>query len=145
MATTFTDIRAAFESDLATYAAALPAIDVAYENDGYTPVLNTPWLRAALKMEMPVAGGPGDTQKNVQRGVFSIDIMQPVNAGATDAMTRADDLASRYKRGNNLTSASVTVIIEATWPGAARQETVNTIPWFVMPASILFFAHTDNV
>lgn len=145
MATTYTDVRAALETHLATYAALVPLIDVALENSGFTPVAGTPWLRPVLLPEKPQSAGPGSSAKNVQKGIFMIDVMQPTGGGTAAAQSRADALVSHFKRGTDLTAGSVTLTSEAAWPAQARVETLGTTDWFVMPVSVRFFAYTDSV
>ncbi len=141
MATTFKDIRAALEAQLAAYQAS----NVDYENSTYTPPnASTAWLRAVLVMDKSEAAGSGDTAKNVQRGTFLVDVMEPVDGGTTTSMTKIDGLVSQFKRGTDLTSGTVTLSTERAWPGQARDETVATFNWYVTPVSIGFVAYTDN-
>ena len=141
MATTFKDIRAALEAELAVY----QATNVDYENSTYTPPNgSTAWLRAVLVMDRADAAGSGDSAKNVQRGTFVVDVMEPIDGGTTGSMTKIDGIVSQFKRGTDLTSGTVTLSTERAWPGQARNETVATYNWYVTPVSIGFVAYTDN-
>jgi hypothetical protein len=89
-------IRTAFESRLATWAAAQsPALPIAYENRAFIPPANGRYLRAYL---LPARTGQDflDGSQRSYEGVFQVSIVQPLSAGTASAANIALALDTLY-------------------------------------------------
>jgi Bacteriophage related domain of unknown function len=90
-------IRTAFESRLATWAAAqTPALPIAYENRAFTPPANNRYLRAYLIPAPTVNEFLEGTHRSYE-GVFQVSIVQPLTAGTASAATIALALDTLYQ------------------------------------------------
>lgn len=89
-------IRTAFESRLATWAAAqTPPLPIAYENRAFTPPANNRYLRAYLIPARTASDYLEGTQRSYE-GIFQVSIVQPLTAGTASASTIALALDALY-------------------------------------------------
>jgi hypothetical protein len=102
-------IRAAYESRLATWAAARsPVLRVQYENVPFTPAQGETFLKAYLlpaKTQSPDVQGALTTWA----GVFQVSVYAPINNGSGAALGIADELAALFVTNARLTQAGLTV------------------------------------
>jgi hypothetical protein len=89
-------IRTAFESRLATWAAAQsPALPIAYENRAFIPPANNRYLRAYIIPAPTNANTLEQTDRDYE-GIFQVSIVQPLSAGTASANTIALALDGLY-------------------------------------------------
>lgn len=89
-------IRTAFESRLATWAAAqTPPLPIAYENRAFTPPANNRYLRAYLIPARTESNTLEGTDRDYE-GIFQVSIVQPLSAGTASASTIALALDGLY-------------------------------------------------
>lgn len=106
---TFSEIRAALESEIANVPGIPSAANRAWENVRFEPTPGTPWVRMTL---LPGSTRPaylGADPKNRIDGLFQVDIFHPVGSGPASADTLADAVRLRYKVSRTLTAGSVGV------------------------------------
>jgi hypothetical protein len=102
-------IRAAYESRLATWAAARsPALRVQYENVPFTPAQGETFLKAYL---LPAKTQSPDVQGalTVYMGVFQVSVYAPINNGSGAALGIADELSALFVTNVRLTQSGLTV------------------------------------
>lgn len=89
-------IRTAFESRLATWAAAQsPALPIAYENRAFIPPANNRYLRAYVIPAKTQANTLEQTDRDYE-GIFQVSIVQPLTAGTASSATIALALDALY-------------------------------------------------
>lgn len=125
-------IRTALESALD---AMTPALATAWENVEFTPTPGTEYQRASLLFAMP---DDSEIQgRAVERGIFQVDLLYPINNGTGDVAARAELLRQTFYPGRSLVSGATTVTIQKT-PDIAPAH-VDGDRYFV-PVSIRFSA-----
>ncbi len=103
-------IRSALENHLATMSG---SIATAYENARYEPVAGTPFQKVNLLPALVDNPSIGAALYR-ELGIFQVSLYYPVNAGATDCATMAENIRTRFARGTTITKDSVTVMIDST-------------------------------
>lgn len=103
-------VRTALEAKLNAIA---PALAIAWQNVGYTPVTGTPYQACFLLPAIPSNPTLGDGFYREQ-GIFQISLFYPLLTGAQDAETRAQLIRTAFKRGTAMTSGSVSVLVDTT-------------------------------
>lgn len=89
-------IRAAFETRLATWAAAqTPPLPIAYENRAFAAPANNRYLRAYLIPARTASDYLEGTHRSYE-GIFQVSIVQPLSAGTAAASTIALALDALY-------------------------------------------------
>jgi len=125
-------VRAALQSKLNGMA----ALDTAWENISYTPVVGTPYQAAYVMPAIPDNPTMGDDFYREQ-GIFQISLFYPLQEGTAIAEARAQLIRTTFKRGTSMTSGGVTVRIDKTPEiGAGR---VDGDRWHI-PVKIRWFA-----
>lgn len=125
-------IRAALETALA---AITPAIATAYENIPFTPpAADVPYQAAFVLFAEPENPEAGNAI-NLQRGIFQVSLLYPLQVGDSTARARAELLRTTFYRGRAFTNGGVTAIVEKT--PEAGQGTVDGDRWFI-PVKIRF-------
>jgi Bacteriophage related domain of unknown function len=110
-------IRAALETALA---AVNPAISIAYENTAFVPAIGVPYCKLFLLMAPPDNPTMGDGY-HLERGIFQITLMYPLQSGSLDAATQAEVLKATFKRGSSLSNGGVTVkVLSSPATGSAQ-------------------------
>lgn len=131
--------RAAYEGRLATWAAARsPALSVAYENQPFTPVTGTTYLRATC---LPAATDSQDLEgaHRVYLGVFQVSVYAPLNTGPGAAAGIADELAALFVNNARLT---VSGLIVQQFSPAAVAPAIPLEDRYVIPVSFRYRADT---
>lgn len=90
-----------------------PALPVAWENQLYTPITNTSFVRAVLMPAEPENPTLGDGYHRLN-GIFYLEFHYPKNAGSAAAAARAELTKTTFKRGNSFTNSGVKVVINKT-------------------------------
>jgi hypothetical protein len=131
-------IRAAFESRLATWAAAQsPAIPVAYENVNFTP----PAGRYVRCFILP-ANTQSETLDGIHRkrmGIFQVDLCMPNGSGAGAAIALAASLDAAFPLTAPMTQSTLKIfLLSPMSPAAAIQRPDH----FVVPVSCAYRADT---
>lgn len=130
-------VRAAFESRLATWAAARsPALPIAWENAKAAPAL--PYLRVAL-LPAPTVSQTLDGLHRAYRGVFQILIVAPLDVGPGAAEGIAAEIAALFPM--NLRIASGVLTVQTTSP-ASPAPALQHASDFTVPVSIAYRADT---
>ena len=135
--TTFNDIRAALESEVAN----VPGIPAqrAWENVRFEPTTGTPWVRMTL---LPGSTRPaylGADPENRHDGLFQVDIFWPENQGPASADTLADNVRSRYKVSNTLTAGTTNVRFNWSERLPARMDG----PWYVVSVRASWYTYAS--
>lgn len=105
-----TSVRAALEAKLN---AMTPALAIAWQNVGYTPVTGTPYQACFLLPAIPSNPTVGDGFYREQ-GIFQISLFYPLLTGAQAAEARAQLIRTAFKRGTVMISGAVEVMVDTT-------------------------------
>lgn len=130
-------VRAGLEKKLATWAAAQsPVLTVAWENMPFTPPAAS-YLRAFL-LPIPTTSGTLDRLHRRFAGIMQVDLVMPINGGATPAETLLASLLTAFTPAMPVTEAGVVIYI--TEPASAASALSEPQRYFV-PVSISYEAH----
>ena len=114
-----------------------PAIDIAWENQPYTVVVGTPFVRAALipdSVENPEI--TGHFHRLV--GLFYLEFNYPKNTGSVTAATRAELTKQTFKFRSSFVNSGVTTTISGT-PEIGRGSNVGD--WWILPMRMPWYAN----
>ena len=126
-------IRAALETALAAMS---PALDTAWENRAYTPVVGTPYQRVNLLLADP--DNPEMGRFTQERGFLQVQLVYPLGDGPGAATARAELIRDSFYRGLALTASGIVTTIEKTPEIApARIEEDR----YVLTVRVRFFAN----
>lgn len=103
------NIKKAFEKRLATLS---PAIATAYEGVSFTPT-TAPYQRVMLVPSQPLNPTMG-TEHYREAGSFQVFLNYPANKGSGEAIARASQIRTLFKRGTTLIEDSTEVKILTT-------------------------------
>lgn len=103
------NIKKAFEKRLATLS---PAIATAYEGVSFTPT-TAPYQRVMLVPSQPLNPTIG-TEHYREVGSFQVFLNYPANKGSGEAIARASQIRTLFKRGTTLIEDSTEVKILTT-------------------------------
>ena len=103
------NIKKAFEKRLATLS---PAIATAYEGISFTPT-TAPYQRVMLVPSQPLNPTMG-TEHYREVGSFQVFLNYPANKGSGEAIARASQIRTLFKRGTTLIEDSTEVKILTT-------------------------------
>ena len=103
------NIKKAFEKRLATLS---PAIATAYEGISFTPT-TAPYQRTMLVPSQPLNPTMG-TEHYREVGSFQVFLNYPANKGSGEAIARASQIRTLFKRGTTLIEDSTEVKILTT-------------------------------
>ena len=103
------NIKKAFEKRLATLS---PAIATAYEGISFTPT-TAPYQRVMLVTSQPLNPTMG-TEHYREVGSFQVFLNYPANKGSGEAIARASQIRTLFKRGTTLIEDSTEVKILTT-------------------------------
>lgn len=103
------NIKKAFEKRLATLS---PAIATAYEGVSFTPT-TAPYQRVMLVPSQPINPTMG-TEHYREVGSFQVFLNYPANKGSGEAIARASQIRTLFKRGTTLIEDSTEVKILTT-------------------------------
>lgn len=128
------DIRAALESDLATF---VTDVDLAFENVPYEPVPGTPYIQVQFlpTSRRPLVRGPNPQQR--YQGLFSLTVCTPTYQGSGTAWMLADSLLGHYDASTVVAGVAADVTIEYSETGTA----FTREPFYCLPVNIGWFAH----
>ncbi len=101
-------IRTLLETALATVS---PALDTAYENQKFTPTEGAAYQRVHVLMSEPDALEMSGTHHR-ERGILQVTLCYPLDAGAGDALARAELIRGTFYRGAEFSGSGVNVMIE---------------------------------
>ena len=90
-----------------------PALSTQYENVAFTPVAGTPYQKAFLLPAQPENPTMGDAYYR-EVGVFQVTLCYPINSNAVAVQTRAEAIATHYKRATSMTESGQTVLVLRT-------------------------------
>lgn len=102
-------IRSALETALSSMS---PSIATAWENAKFTPVTGTPYQQVFLDADQPINPEMGAGYQ--QSGIMNISLRYPLQAGISDAQSRAELIQLLFYRGASFVSGAVVVNIIKT-------------------------------
>lgn len=137
MTTHWKDIQAALDNWLDTGTA---SIDIAWENAGYTPSVGTEYLRPTLIPAKTRQATLGSGGRNEVSGTYVVGCFYPAGDGSADALTMADAICSRFRRGTVISANGLAVRIDRV----VRLKAVQEPRWFQVPVAIGWLAYVDN-
>lgn len=114
-----------------------PALATAWENDGYEPVVGTPYQRAYLLPAATENPTYGDNT-SFESGIFQITLCYPEREGAAAAYARAELIRAQFTRGLSLTESSAVVRIKRT-PSISPAR--NEPGLYLIDVSVPYFAY----
>jgi hypothetical protein len=102
-------IRTALQTQLA---AALPSVDLTFENAPYRPTTGRPYVAAYVLLAQPDNSeiGPGYTDQ----GIFQANLFYPKDKGPGDAIASAEAIRTAFPFAASFVSGGTVVIITAT-------------------------------
>lgn len=113
-----------------------PTVPIAFENQSYTPVVGTPWIRAVLMPATPDNPTMGDSFHRLQ-GLLYLEFNYPKNTGSQAATTRAEATKVVFKRGNSFTNSGIVARISNT-PEIGQGSVVGD--WYILPWRARWYA-----
>lgn len=128
-------VQQALDAQLKAYATA-ETIAVAWPNMVFQPG-EAEYLLPSLLPARPGAGSLGINGQDRLQGIYQVLVYSPSNAGPGPAMTRADEVATQFARGTNLSAGGDVVSCERAWPGPAFHSGGR----FVVPVSVAWFSY----
>ena len=132
----FVDISAALSGHLETMIGLPP---VAGENFDFDPVLGTLYLRETLLPADVVQATLGENGRDMNLGIYQIDIFAQAGEGKNEALVMADLIANHFKRGTDLAYNGRIVTIQNT----SRQVAANNAEgWFQIPLEVSYKSFT---
>lgn len=136
--TTFNNIRAALESEIANVTNIPSASNRAWENVSFSPNTGTTWVRMTL---IPGEQRPAHLGTNPQiryQGLFRIDIFVPEGDGAASADALADNIRDHFNVTDDFSSGGDTVRIRYSERGQGRSDP----PWYTVPVTVSWYIFT---
>ena len=108
-----------------------PALSTSWQNVPFTPIIGTPYQRAAI---IPVAPDNSAMGQHFyfEQVIFQVVLCYPENTGSNAAMARAEALRAWFKRGTSLVG-TYTVIVKDT---PAIAPAMSDAGWYMVPVSI---------
>lgn len=137
--TTYKDIRAAFEVQLAT-TEGTPS--VAYPNVGFKPTTGNPYLMIKVipTDRRPAYKGVGAKQRYL--GLAQIILHFPEGEGSAETQDCADLILSRFESNTDLTytnSNDETVVVHIS--RSQQMGSYEESPWFKTPINVYWYAY----
>lgn len=115
-------------------------ISVAWDNEDFAPTTGTPYCIPALLPARTVQADLGSSGRNRHTGIYQVTLVYPKGESRVGVHTKATALMAAFKRGTQLTSGGVTVVLEPPFMGPAFHEG----DWYRVPISVPYFAYIDN-
>jgi len=131
--TIFNDIESAFTNQLATLT---DAPDIAWPNINYKPKAGTAYLTCFMLPGAFNQASMGATGKDVQVGIFQINVFIPAGDGRSQL---PDAVADHFKRGTVLSYNGTDIRIRAASIGPAGVDGA----WYIVPVSINYQTYTE--
>lgn len=113
-----------------------PAIQTAWQNVPFTPVVGTPYQRASLLLAEPDNREFGAGFQ--EQGFLQVDLCYPQSVGANTAEARAELLRTTFKRGTSLANGILISHTPEVKPG------YNDGDRFVIPVRIRFHTYISG-
>lgn len=137
--TTYNDIRAALEAEIANVSGVPAAAQRCWENVRFEPTVGTAWVRMTL---LPGETRPATMGANPQiryNGLFQVDIFRPEGEGPGTAEALADAVRDRFNVETTLTSGSITV--RFNW--SEKRAAIPDSPWYQVPVLISWYTYAQ--
>ena len=134
--TVFIDISAALDKHLNDMSG-VPA--VAWENVDYVPTVGTLYLRPTNITAPATQATLGDAGTDRNEGIYQVDVFAPTDEGKNEAITMADTIADRFKRGTLIVYNGRNVRIVSA--SIRRSNSING--WNQLPVEIVYRAFTE--
>ena len=125
--------RAALETALASMT---PALQTAWENFPFSPVIGTPFQRCNILFAEP---GNQEYGANYQElGYMNVTLYYPHGTGSADIVARAELIRQTFRRGASFTNSGLTVVISRT---PEVTPSFNDGEFFVVSVRVRFYAN----
>jgi hypothetical protein len=108
----------------------------------FTAPTGAPYLRAAWMPAMTAAPCLGNADSQDYRGVFQVDLFQPLASGENVPSERLGAIISHFKRGTSMTQDSLTVKVHRP---PSRGPAIRSDGWMQYPVSIYVQAFKAQV
>lgn len=115
-------------------------LPIAYENDSYTPVIDTPWMQLFFDPEMPEVVTLSGTGEDEHRGGLLLNLYYPKGRGVEDINTKADEIRNYFQAGQRFTYDGQEVGITSC--GRSGGRTVDG--WWSLTVTIEYWARTTR-
>jgi len=132
----FLDISAALDGRLNTMVG-LPA--VAWENKEYKPTVGTLYVRPTLLTGGSIPETVGSAGRDLNIGVYQIDIFGEAEQGKNEVITMADTVADHFKHGTQMTYNGSTVEVKTV---SQKQAINNKDGWYQAIVEIAYYSFT---
>ena len=132
----FLDISAALDGQLNAMAG-LPA--VAWENKKFTPAVGTIYIRPTLLTGDSIPQTVGSVGRDLNIGVYQIDVFGEAGQGKNEVITMADTIADHFKHGTQMTYNSSTVEVKTV---SQKQAVNNADGWYQAIVEITYYSFT---
>lgn len=128
----YTIISGALETKLATWVN-IPT--VAYENESYTPIIGTRYLRAYNVPSIAQPNTLGDPGSSLIYGTFYLDLMNPAGEGRGTGDELADELIQVFKKGTVITLTGLNIHVITSGRETSQSET----DWYMIPIRVKYW------
>lgn len=137
MSTAFFDIGAALDTHMGTMTSVPP---IAWENKEFNPTGKTLYIRPTHLPGETVPETLGEANgRDLNVGIYQVDIFAEAGKGKKDAINMADTIATRFKHGTKLTYNGVTVQIKHVNINPA---TNSKNGWYQLFVEIVYYSFT---
>lgn len=127
-------IRAAFETRLATWAAAqVPPLPIAYENRTFNPPTDGSTYLRAFVLESPTLSSTLDRRHREYGGIFQVSIQCAPNTGVGAAQALAAQLCALWPPEQLFRYSDIEIVIEEP-PSVGPK--ISQPEYFVVPVSV---------
>ena len=132
----FLDMSAALDGRLNTMSG-LPA--VSWENKKFTPAVGTIYIRPTILTGDSVPQTVGSAGRDLNIGVYQIDVFGEAGQGKNEVITMADTIADHFKHGTQMTYNGSTVEVKTV---SQRQAVNNDDGWYQAIVEIVYYSFT---
>ncbi len=133
--TVFYDISSALDTRLSTMVGVPP---IAQENKPYNPTKGSLYIRATNIPGDTVQASLGDNGEDRTIGIYQIDVFAEAGKGRKAAEQMADNIASHFKRGTDMSYNSRIVTVTTV----QRRQGINNEGWYQIPVEIVYRSTT---
>ena len=75
------------------------ALPIAWENDNFKPVIDTPWMQVYHDPDAPVVATLSSIGEDEHRGGFNLTLYYPKGRGVAEVNAKADEIMAYYQAG----------------------------------------------
>ena len=115
-------------------------LSIAWENDNFKPVIDTPWIQVYHDPDQPTVATLSGIGEDEHRGGFNLNLYYPKGRGVADINAKADELMAYYQAGARFTHGGQEVGILSC--GRSGGRTVDG--WWSITVTIDYWARTTR-